>query len=66
MQRLDSGNTLICEGGKGCIFEVTPEGDVVWEYVSDIWTKNATQGEVNWVFRAQRYAVDSPQIQNRV
>ena len=66
MQRLDSGNTLICEGGKGCIFEVTPEGDVVWEYVSDIWTKNVIQGEVNWVFRAQRYAADSPQIQNRV
>lgn len=28
-QRLPSGNTLICEGSKGCIFEVTPEGDIV-------------------------------------
>jgi len=28
-QRLSSGNTLICEGAKGCVFEVTPEGDIV-------------------------------------
>lgn len=66
MQRLANGNTLICEGSKGCIFEITPEGDVVWEYVSDIWTKNPLHGDVNWIFRAYRYAADSPQIQNRV
>ncbi|MBT4940429.1 MAG: aryl sulfotransferase, partial [Rhodospirillaceae bacterium] len=66
MQRLANGNTLICEGGKGCIFEVTPEGEVVWEYVSDTWTHNPAQGDVNWIFRAYRYAADSPQIQNRV
>ena len=65
MQRLDSGNTLICEGSKGCIFEVTPSGDIVWEYVSNFWTKNPLHGNVNWIFRAQRYAADSPQIQNR-
>ena len=65
MQRLDSGNTLICEGSKGCIFEVTPSGDIVWEYVSNFWTENPLHGNVNWIFRAQRYAADSPQIQNR-
>ncbi|MBT7955168.1 MAG: PQQ-binding-like beta-propeller repeat protein [Rhodospirillaceae bacterium] len=66
MQRLDSGNTLICEGGKGCIFEVTPEGDIVWQYISDLWTHSPFAGDVNWIFRAYRYAADSPQIQNRV
>jgi len=33
-QRLPNGNTLICSGEKGHLFEVTPGGEVVWEYVS--------------------------------
>ncbi|MFF3574437.1 arylsulfotransferase family protein [Nocardia jiangxiensis] len=33
-QRLPNGNTLITEGMQGRIFQVTPEGRVVWEYVS--------------------------------
>ncbi len=33
-QRLPNGNTLICEGSKNRIFEVTTAGDIVWEYVS--------------------------------
>jgi hypothetical protein len=31
-QRLRDGNTLICNGIKGEIFEVTPEGATVWQY----------------------------------
>jgi hypothetical protein len=31
-QRLPNGNTLICEGMKGIIFEVTPKKEVVWNY----------------------------------
>jgi len=33
-QRLSSGNTLICNGETGKIFEVTPEGATVWQYNS--------------------------------
>ncbi|CAN5681434.1 aryl-sulfate sulfotransferase [soil metagenome] len=33
-QRLSNGNTLITEGMQGRIFQVTPGGDVVWEYHS--------------------------------
>ncbi|OXR41966.1 hypothetical protein B7C42_05950 [Nocardia cerradoensis] len=33
-QRLPNGNTLITEGMQGRIFQVTPQGQVVWEYVS--------------------------------
>ncbi len=33
MQRLPNGNTLIDEGSVGRIFEVTPAGEKVWEYV---------------------------------
>lgn len=32
VERLDSGNTLICSSNQGRVFEVTPEGEVVWEY----------------------------------
>jgi len=32
-QRLPNGNTLICEGAFGRIFEVTEEGETVWEYI---------------------------------
>jgi hypothetical protein len=33
-QRLPNGNTMITEGAGGRIFEVTPEHDTVWEYLS--------------------------------
>lgn len=66
VQRLENGNTLICEGGFGCLFEVTPDQEVVWEYISPYGGVHPVFGKTNWVFRAKRYAADSPQIQNRV
>lgn len=33
-QRLSNGNTLICSGNNGTLFEVTPAGEVVWKYVN--------------------------------
>jgi hypothetical protein len=37
-QRLPNGNTLISEADTGRVFEVTTEGDVVWEYAAaDDW-----------------------------
>ncbi len=33
-QRLPNGNTLICSGTNGTIFEVTPKGEIVWKYVN--------------------------------
>ena len=64
-QRLASGNTLICEGGPGCIFEVTPEKEIVWEYVCPYTTVSPELGDVNSVFRAYRYDADSPQLKGR-
>lgn len=31
-QRLPNGNTFICSGKQGRLFEVTPQGEIVWEY----------------------------------
>jgi Arylsulfotransferase (ASST) len=55
-QRLPNGNTLICEGCDGRIFEVTTEGQVVWEYVNPhFFTEPGRPGLNNWVFRAFRH-----------
>ena len=32
--RLPNGNTLICEGAPGRVFEVTPDRQIVWEYIN--------------------------------
>ena len=48
-QRLINGNTLICEGAEGRIFEVDPEGNIVWEHFSP---------DDAQVFRATRYEVE--------
>jgi hypothetical protein len=45
-QRLRNGNTLIDEALKGRIFEVTPAGDIVWEYYLPAGA---------WAFRAEEY-----------
>lgn len=66
-QRLSSGNTLICEGMWGRIFEVTPQKNIVWEYISPYFTKkNGEEPIDNNIFRAYRYDVDGPEIRNRV
>jgi len=65
-QRLATGNTLICEGQWGRLFEVTPEGEIVWEYVSPFMGPDRAGDPSNEVFRAYRYAADSPQIRGRI
>ena len=32
--RLPNGNTMICSGANGTIFEVTPDKEIVWKYVN--------------------------------
>jgi len=60
-QRLPNGNTLINEGWFGRLFQVTPEGETVWEYVNPYFgpvpgsAVDAAHPRVNWVFRAYRY-----------
>jgi hypothetical protein len=55
-QRLPNGNTLICEGCSGRLFEVTPDRRVVWEYISPYFSDTPLLGTNNWVFRAFRYS----------
>jgi len=62
VQRLPSGNTLICEGNKGCLFEVNPDNDIVREFVSPHFVQSEQFGQINWLFRCRWYAPDSPEI----
>jgi hypothetical protein len=56
-QRLPNGNTLINEGMFGRFFEVTPAGEVVWEYVNPYFgpAGRPAQVQTNRVFRVYRY-----------
>ena len=54
-RRLPNGNTLITEGMFGRMFQVTPEGDVVWEYINPYFYEDAEHAVVNRVFRATHY-----------
>jgi len=60
-QRLPNGNTLIVEGSDGRIFEVTPEHEIVWEYISPYWGELM---KINMVYRAYRVPYDwIPQLE---
>jgi len=54
-QRLPNGNTLITESSFGRFFEVTKEGEIVWEYV---FFGGPPTSESNQVFRAIRYSAE--------
>jgi hypothetical protein len=58
-QRLSNGNTLICAGAPGIVFEITPEKKVVWQYNLPAF---GARGGANarQVFRAYRFTADFP------
>lgn len=62
--RMPNGNTLICEGASGHLFEVDTSGVVVWDYIVPLANGiPITQGQ--WVtgnstFRCYRYGADYP------
>jgi Arylsulfotransferase (ASST) len=55
-RRLPNGNTLIDEGMNGRFFQVTPRGEIVWEYISPYFAPSPLGGKSvlsNFVYRAQ-------------
>ena len=57
-QRLPNANTLICESISGRLFEVTHDGEIVWEYVNPFFGPFVTYGRCNTIYRAYRYGSD--------
>ncbi len=78
VQRLPNGNTLVMSGRHGHMFQVTPAGEVVWEYIvpvmdiveptaalKDIYKKVISDKDHNWTFAAQWYPADHPGLAGR-
>lgn len=68
-QRLPNGNTLICSGTTGHLFEVTAQGELAWEYINPVSRELGTVKVLpdclpmtNALFRAARYAPDHPAL----
>ena len=51
-QRLPNGNTFIAESDSGRLFEVTPAGEIVWEFLNPDFTES---GRRMPLYRAIRY-----------
>jgi hypothetical protein len=54
-QRLPDGNTLIVEGSTGRLFQVTPDGEVVWEFINPHFMPYAEDVVTNTVCKARHY-----------
>ena len=71
-QRLENGNTLICSGPQGRLFEVNNAGDILWEYINPVYGNTVlNQGDLppegpfgtpstitNSVFRCEKFDYD--------
>lgn len=61
-QRLPNGNTLICSGFNGLMFEITPDNKKIWGYKNPVSISGiAKQGDnvsANSVYRAEFYPSD--------
>lgn len=71
-QRLPNGNTLICEGETGRVFEVSRAGEVVWDYENTLGqSADAAEPAVGRslggvaMFRAYRYSPNDPAFTGR-
>lgn len=61
VDRLPNGNTFIDEGMNGRFFQVTPSGDIVWEYINTHFSHSAAGGGrslSNSVYRAEPVPYD--------
>ncbi|MEI8037833.1 MAG: aryl-sulfate sulfotransferase, partial [Verrucomicrobiota bacterium] len=74
--RLPNGNMLVCAGVIGNLFEITPIGETVWQYVNPMVRGGIlAQGEIpgkdmrghlwNAVFKVHRYAPDYPGLKGK-
>ena len=69
--RLQNGNTFICSGPQGRFFEVTPEGEIVWEYRNPFhqaptgWQPPGTERFPYGSFRARKIPPNHPGLAGR-
>jgi hypothetical protein len=66
-QRLPDGNTLVCDGPNGRLFEVTPRGETIWEFESPYSgdAPNPHGDPPRSIFRATFVRIDHPALAGR-
>jgi len=64
-ERLSNGNTLISSGPDGQLFEVTPAGNILWEYWSPYSGSPNNNGSAFSLFRAAKIPADHPGLKGR-
>ena len=67
-QKLPNANVLICEGNTGRIFEITEEGDLVWEYINNLprIETSVIDSKHSKLFSAYRYGIDYSGLEGNV
>lgn len=66
-QRLPNGNTLITDGPKGRVFEVTNEGELVYEYYTPFINKEGYREKIYRAFKIEKHnAIDIHSAYNSV
>ena len=58
-QRLPNGNTLITQSGSGRAFEVTPEGEIVWEYLVPYYDDKGHRAVIVRLYRYEPELVEA-------
>jgi hypothetical protein len=58
VQRLPNGNTVSLDCHKGRVFEITPQGEIVWEYISPFSWGRGTGVVDSGIYRVYRYAYE--------
>ena len=53
-QEQPNGNILIAESNKGRVFEITPAGEIVWEYFSEFTDGGNKMKERGAIYRMER------------
>jgi hypothetical protein len=69
-QRLPNGNTLICDGMYGMVFEVTEDGEMVWQYKMPIEDTGISASSSSWyrvgIFTTAKYGREYPGLAGKV
>ncbi len=53
-QKLPNGNILITESDRGRVFEITPEGDLVWEFLNPVFDSLNQRGHIYRMIRLDK------------
>lgn len=68
-QVFENGNILICSGNNGAVYEITNEGQLVWQYINPVSQLGSTPQGIdpilNDIFRALRYTPDFQAFEGR-